>query len=715
MHFSFRTTLLTLMLAVLLTAVALLGTAAYLYARFAAQDLGAQVLDQASERVEQHVQNALDVAENEADTIAALIRSGWLDPEDHERVSDYFIASLEARPSLSYLSFGLPSGQYYHAFRDRDGGLSVLWLIPSSDGGRHLFEYDILPDGTRQTVRDIPRSTRTPPYDRPYYIAARAAGEALWTESYVFLGSGESLDVPGVSRAVPLMRPDGKSLIGVLTADFDLHALSRFLRDVSLGSDGFSFLVELAADNSRRVIAHPAAADPDPAARLDLTEPSPDGEGRVTIRAAEIEEPRVVKFLDVLGPDLSAAPDGLQPVRFDSGGRVYIGGYRHLGRAGGPNWIIGMVLPEDEIFGDVNRMARLMLFLGLGGVLMAAALSALLSKRVAGYLGAIAAETREIGQFRLEPKPPVQSRIREISTLATAVEEMKTSLRSFQKYVPADLVRLLLESGEEAALGGTRKDITVYFSDIVGFTSISERLAPEQLVDLLARYLDEMTAAILANGGTVDKFIGDAIMAFWGAPRAHDRHPLAACRAALANRARLEELRAQWTRSGLPELRARTGIHTGAATVGNFGSPSRLDYTAIGDTVNVASRLEGLNRVYGTEILISAVTREAVADAMVTRPIDKVAVKGRTEGIMIYELVGETGVVSETEQARIALYAAALGLYFNGDFAAAREAFAALLEADPEDTAAKVMADRCETYGASPPPPDWDGVFRAGE
>ena len=710
-NFSFRAPLLTLMLAVLLTAVALLGTAAYLYAKFAVQDLGAQVLDQAAARVEQHVEHALDVAENEADTVAALIADGWLDPDDHERVSAYFLEALKARPSLSYLSFGMPSGKYYHAFRDRDGGLSVLWLTPQPDGTRDLYEFDVLPDGTEQQVRDIPQSTRTPPYDRPYYRAAHEAGVPIWTESYVFLGSGESLDVPGVSRAVPAGQPPSGDFAGVLTADFDLYALSRFLRDVTLGSEGFPFLVEIASDGSRRIIAHPAAAAPDPDARLDLTEPSPDGEGRVTIRADEIKDPRVVKFLEVLGLDLSAIPAELQRVRFETDGRTYIGGFRHLGREDGPNWIIGMLLPEDEVFGDVDRMAQLMLYLGLAGVLMAIGLSVLLSRRIAGNLSKIAAETREIGQFELEPKPPVQSRIREISTLAAAVEEMKTGLRSFQKYVPADLVRLLLESGEEAKLGGARKEITIYFSDIVGFTSISESLTPEVLADLLSQYFEHMTGEILRNGGTVDKFMGDAIMAFWGAPQPSDDCPLAACRAALANRAKLDELRADWTRAGLPALRARTGIHTGVATVGNFGSPDRLDYTAIGDTVNVASRLEGLNRVYDTEILISGVTRAAVKDQLFTRVIDKVAVKGRKEGLLVYELLGETARVPEAERERASLYAEAFKLYLDRQWTSARDGFAAVLERAPEDTAARIMLDRCEAYAASPPPPDWDGIF----
>jgi adenylate cyclase len=394
------------------------------------------------------------------------------------------------------------------------------------------------------------------------------------------------------------------------------------------------------------------------------------------------------------------------------GGQAYAGGFRHLGRDGGPDWIICMLLPEEDVFGDVRRMARLMGLLGLGGVVVAGALSVLLSRRVAETLGRIARETREIGRFELVAKPPVQSRIREISTLATAVEEMKTGLRSFQKYVPADLVRLLLQSGQEAELGGTRQELTVYFSDIVGFTSISEQLAPDVLVDLLSRYLEEMTAEILRSGGTVDKFIGDAIMAFWGAPRPHDAPAIAACRTALANQTRLSRLHPAWNKAGLPTLRARIGLHTGTATVGNFGSPNRLDYTAIGDTVNVASRLEGLNRIYGTDILISETTQAAVLDHMVTRPIDKVAVKGRERGILIYELMGETGTFPEADMTWVASYAGAFQKYLDRDWKSACNGFNAILELKPQDTPARLMRDRCQSCLAAPPPEDWDGVLR---
>ena len=198
-----------------------------------------------------------------------------------------------------------------------------------------------------------------------------------------------------------------------------------------------------------------------------------------------------------------------------------------------------------------------------------------------------------------------------------------------------------------------------------------------------------------------------------GAPRLHDAHALSACRTALANQARLGELRAEWRKHGLPELRARIGLHTGEATVGNFGSPDRLDYTAIGDTVNVASRLEGLNRIYGTDVLISDVTRVAAGDMMVTRPLDRVAVKGREGGLLVYELLGGAASVSEETILWRDCYASALEFYLQRKWKSAREGFESVLELRSGDVAARLMQARCESLLSAPPAGDWDGIFRA--
>jgi adenylate cyclase len=220
-----------------------------------------------------------------------------------------------------------------------------------------------------------------------------------------------------------------------------------------------------------------------------------------------------------------------------------------------------------------------------------------------------------------------------------------------------------------------------------------------------------MTDQILSMGGTVDKYIGDAIMAFWGAPKAREDHPLVACQAALANQQRLRALRAAWAERDWPKLRQRIGIHTGEAVVGNFGSESRLDYTAIGDAVNLASRLEGLNSHYGTEIMMSETTYEAVADDVVARPLDRVKVKGRAAGILAYELVGLRGEVDRAVVDRIRRYTEALDLYFARDWRRAEDIFLEVAE-KYEDVAAGRMLARVRGYAETPPPERWDGIHR---
>src|SRR6185437_1039257 len=181
-----------------------------------------------------------------------------------------------------------------------------------------------------------------------------------------------------------------------------------------------------------------------------------------------------------------------------------------------------------------------------------------------------------------------------------------SGLRSFGAYVPRDLVRAVLASGERAELGGKTKELTIFFSDLAGFTTLSETLAPEALVELLGGYFDEMTRVIQSHGGTIDKFIGDAIMAFWNAPGDEPDHAARACQAALDCQAKLDAMRRADAR--LAGLQARIGLATGSVLVGNIGASDRMNYTVMGDTVNLASRLEGLNKAYGTPIMIAETT-----------------------------------------------------------------------------------------------------------
>ena len=259
-------------------------------------------------------------------------------------------------------------------------------------------------------------------------------------------------------------------------------------------------------------------------------------------------------------------------------------------------------------------------------------------------------ETEKIKKFDLKDDVHIRAPLIDIEKLVTAVSDMKMGLRSFQKYVPANLVRQLMETQQEARVGGKLKELTIFFSDIQDFTAITEHLPPNELTIQLSEYFNAVTNVIVTHSGTVDKYIGDAVMAFWGAPTDNPAHALHACRAALACRREIDVLSRKWAAAGKYEFKTRIGVSTGEVVVGNIGSDQRLNYSVIGDPVNLASRLEGLNKQYVTSIIISEETYQQCASEVEARLIDFVVVKGKVEPVRIYELIGERGDISPRQK-----------------------------------------------------------------
>jgi adenylate cyclase len=676
--------LVTVTLALLLATVGVIGATSFLAASRIATTLSNQVLDQTALRIEEQVRTELDLAIGQATLDAALLGSGQIDPANKGRVNAYFLEAIRAHPQLSYLSWATDAtGELVNVERDRSGALETVFLERTPDGRLELQRFRV--DGQRLIeIARFPDKPENDPRPRPYYLAAKQANAPTWTETYVFLGKGGQLTVPGVTRATPVLR-DG-TLLGVLSADFDLFALSELLGTLKIAEHGMAFLVELRADGSRRVIAHP---DPKLLA---------DAKGNA-LPIDQIADARVQGLLQGVG--------GSGDYDFTAGGERYIGSFRRLDGDRGLHWGIGIVIPEDDILGPVKASRRTTLAITVVSIAVAILLAILLSMQIAHALRQLATETESIARFELVAKPVLASSVVEVRQLASAVEDMKRGLRSFQKFVPVDFVRSLVASGGEASLGGKRANITVHFSDIADFTTISEQLRPEELVELLSEYLSLMSAPILASGGTIDKFIGDAVMAFWNAPNTVDDHAFVACKAVLHNREILAKRRPAWTAANKPALFARVGLHTGDAVVGNIGSDARLDFTAIGDTVNLASRLEGLNKSYGTEILLSAATYELVKSRVVARPIDRVAVKGKHASILIYELLGLANEVEPAIEAHANRHADALESYFARRW---DDAIAELSISD--DKAAHLILERARAYKLAPPPDDWDGTHR---
>jgi adenylate cyclase len=281
------------------------------------------------------------------------------------------------------------------------------------------------------------------------------------------------------------------------------------------------------------------------------------------------------------------------------------------------------------------------------------------------------------------------------------------------QYLSPTVSQWVLQEQTKLQLGGQTQNITVLFADIRGFTTLAHTLAPQALVSLLNEYLTAMTRIVFKHDGVVDKFIGDAIMAFWNAPMPQPDHARRACQTALEMISTLRDLQADWQRRGMPMFEVGIGINSGPAVVGNIGSLERLQYTALGDTTNVASRLEGLSTEYGTQIVIGETTRKEAGPAFEYRELDRVAVKGREEPLVVYEVVGHAGQLNPEQMRMLERYQDGLDRYRSRRWREAQEIFCNLNAAAPDDGPISLYLRRSSEFCITPPPVDWNGVYVA--
>lgn len=282
----------------------------------------------------------------------------------------------------------------------------------------------------------------------------------------------------------------------------------------------------------------------------------------------------------------------------------------------------------------------------------------------------------------------------------------------FSQYVSGAVVDDLISDPGKLQLGGERRELTVFFSDIAGFSTFSENKEPEELVRFLNEYLSAMTQIVFDNKGTLDKYIGDAVMAFWGAPTPLDDHAYHGVKSALQMKAKILELREAWRKEGQPLIHARMGLNTGDMVVGNVGGMQRFDYTVMGDNVNLASRLEGANKEYGSTIMVAETTYELVKDRFHTRELDYLVVKGKTKPIKVYEIFDHMeNPLSENKSKSLESYNKGLSEYKAARFNEAIGFFKEALQHDPDDYTSEMYIKRCHSLLEDPPPADWDGVF----
>jgi len=455
------------------------------------------------------------------------------------------------------------------------------------------------------------------PRKRPWYRDAFQPGAGPITEPYVF----ELTHLIGYTVRAPFLQ--GRR--GVVAGDILLTETDAFLGSQKLSASGVVFLF----DDGGQIVAHPRMEEVYHARSADTF----------------LELPSIRQLVDV---DISQAMNawqrgGAAQQIFDAeDGRTYVVAFRSIGTARSSGLGLAVMAPLDEFFSEIEAGRRQLLLLTLGLVLAALPAVWWIGAMLSRSMKALARETDRIQKFETDgPTRRISSIIREIDELGRSVATMRTVVRTFASFVPRRLVQQLVATGEAFQPGGSRREITILFTDITGFTAISEKADPEQVMLRTSRYLAVLSAVITEHGGTVDKFVGDAIMAIWNAPADDPDHVAHACAAVLACREANQRLNEEFEREGWPAYRTRFGLHTGEAVVGTIGSDDRMAYTVLGAAVNLAARLEPLNKEYGTQILVSDAVRRRASDRFAFRAVDTIQPKGFEARIQVYELCGE--------------------------------------------------------------------------
>lgn len=532
------------------------------------------------------------------------------------------------------------------------------------------------------------------PRKRPWYEGAVKNNGLFVTELYRFESTGRL----GVTFSKRILDKTG-AVIGVAGADITMSTLLKSFEAIRIGDEGLVFMVN----------------QKDQLTLYSGTRASGDGARFVNSGA----KGQIAIENGVIAAAISHWTKNREPFfRFsaESDNLTYIGSVAPIPEMFGTQPIIGFAVPEDEFVGAIKQTTAQVLKISAVALALAILITVLVARMLSQKLRLVAEAARRIREFDLTDDLDLRSSIREVSDLNQAMSSMKAGLSSFGAYVPKDLVRSIIAKGEKVTVGGVSREVTIMFSDLQEFTARTENLEPEALMPALSEYFETMEKQITANNGTVDKYIGDAVMALWNAQQVDDKHCEHACRAVLACLRAEAEINASNLSSPLVPLHTRFGLHCGTVIVGNVGSLSRMQYTALGSSVNLASRVEGLGKVYGTRALVTEPVVRRTEGLFCVREVDVVSPVGTTKPIRIFELLGEVDAggsypASPEIKREIVNWNTCYELYKSEKWT---EALAAL-EDHLGETSCQMLVEtyiqRCRKFIAHPPEKGWGGVY----
>ncbi|OWV70707.1 cyclase [Rhizobium sp. R339] len=607
---------------------------AFLQGSTAAVNAGAQQMREMSLRLVEGYRNTLRGG-TEAMSLASTLPQLISPPsQDIKAKQELFLEILRNVPEATSVYTGYPDGSYLQvintarkdvrqALAAPDGAAFAIRTIAERQSTDVLSTLRFLDSRARPIgERDIDYASFDP-RQRPWYQSVVQDGVPVSVGPYV---TG-TLNVPTLTIAAP-MKDDGRVVIGI---NIHLQTIGRLLNARAISPHARAYII----DGGGHLVAH---SDAQIMSRIIGLWARTSGAFAATANSFD----RSLEAVARLRRDPAFASGGL--ARLDLDGESHLVQIAPVSVSGlFQGSTAAIVVPLEDLVEEANRL--LVRNLLIAGALLIAGVGAsvVLSRMVSRSLYRLSDEARRIGDLDLGEKALAHSWITEINTLATALSASRHAIGQFALYVPREVVRRIVSPEGRAVVKAKRQDVTVLFTDIRDFTTISEQNSPEDVVDMLSAYFELLNTIAERNGGTVVQYLGDSIFVMWNAPVPDARHAENGCRCALTMKAAVDSLNEENRENGRPSLITRFGLHTGPAVVGSFGAISRQQYTAMGDTINVASRLEGLNKEFGTSILVSAAIHDAVGNRFAFRSLGLAQVKGRAEKVDIWELVGENG------------------------------------------------------------------------
>lgn len=681
LRFSILTIFVTLFL---LTTIVLL---AFTYFRFvhSIHAFSFKLMQDASHLAYHEVALELDHAEIESKSTAELISEHILHDKDANQIKQYLTSLMENNESLfksvQSIIWGNVDGSF--VFVSKNNNFIDTDVIDRSHKPytRQITTHDVQ---THSPKTVLSSDFSFDPKTRPWYTAAENNGTTSWVNVYPYKLTGYL----GITVATPAYDSITKQLLGVIGVDIRLDYLRNILESIALPANASLFIIT----GNGQLIAYPNIEQ---------------YQHKSLINVHSLKQfPWVIQAFDYF------KKTGELNFKFKYNHILYLATFKPVYKFQSAAWYIGVVIPESDFIGALYHTQIMTMLLSCIFLIIGILLVSSLVSRIVKPLKKITKEIEDIREFKLELSEPITSRIKEINYISNALVAMKSGLRSFKKYVPAALVRQLIETGEDLRIGGTKRSLVILFSDIKNFTAISERMDPDDLMLQICEYFDELSKIIVEHQGTIDKYIGDSIMAFWGAPVQVDDACLLAAKAALACMQRTDELNIKWYSQGKPQFVTRFGIHLGTAIVGNVGSTERLNYTAIGDSINVANRLENINKVYHTKVVVSDRVYEEINDKFALRLVDRITLRGKEECHFIYELLSDDkNKLSFNIDAYNMLFMQAYAEYRKQNWQSAIKYFNECKNIYPTNHLAQIFIDRCHYFITNPPPKNWDGIW----